>query len=130
MLTIPGRLDRRPPLKLGKSVLTLTESTKKYPLTAENLRPQGRLRGGRQFSDRRPRGVNYATYGKRQRTLNAFFAVAEGPQACFSRSETFFAKKARFSERKSRFFAEKSRFYRKNRVFFASGASNRKIRMR
>ena len=46
MLTILGRLDRRPPLKLGKSVLTLTESTKKYPLTAENLRPRGRLRGG------------------------------------------------------------------------------------
>ena len=63
MLTILGRLDRRPPLKLGKSVLTLTESTKKYPLTAENLRPRGRLRGGRQISDRRPRGVNYATYG-------------------------------------------------------------------
>ena len=46
MLTILGRLDRRLPLKLGKSVLTLTESTKKYPLTAENLRPRGRLRGG------------------------------------------------------------------------------------
>ena len=46
MLTILGRLDRRPPLKLGKSVLTLTECTKKYPLTAENLRPRGRLRGG------------------------------------------------------------------------------------
>ena len=52
------------PLKLGKSVLTLTESTKKYPLTAENLRPLGRLRGGRQISDRRPQGVNYATYGR------------------------------------------------------------------
>ena len=69
VLTILGRLDRRPPLKLGKSVLTLTESTKKYPLTAENLRPRGRLRGGRQISDRRPRGVNYATYGT---TLEVF----------------------------------------------------------
>ena len=46
MLTIQGRLDKRPPLKLGKIVLTLTESTEKYPLTAENLRPRGRLRGG------------------------------------------------------------------------------------
>ena len=46
MLTILGRLDRRLPLNLGKSVLTLTESTKKYPLTAEILRPGGVKPGG------------------------------------------------------------------------------------
>ena len=46
MLTILGRLDRRPPLKLGKIVLTLTESTKKYPLTAEKFTTPGRVRGG------------------------------------------------------------------------------------
>ena len=60
-----NRRPKRAPIVRGtKAGANYAEfGTKKDPLTAENLRPRGRLRGGRQFSDRRPRGINYATYG-------------------------------------------------------------------
>ena len=44
-----------------------SHSDRKYqeiPSHCRKFMPPGAFEGGRQFSDRRPRGINYATYGK------------------------------------------------------------------